>query len=75
LRSGLAIQGPTFLLNCFLKLLIINRRFDASGSAEHRFMLALPASRLPHLGAKLATVSGFIFKAGLICPSIVIMLI
>jgi|PlaIllAssembly_1097288.scaffolds.fasta_scaffold959432_2 hypothetical protein len=38
-------------------------------------MLALPASRLPHLGAKLATVSGFIFKAGLICPSIVIMLI
>jgi hypothetical protein len=37
-------------------------------------MLALPASRLLHLGAKLATV-GFIFKAGLICPSIVIMLI
>jgi hypothetical protein len=74
LQSGLAIQGPTFLLNCFLKLLIINCRFDASGSAEHRFMLALPASRLLHLGAKLATV-GFIFKAGLICPSIVIMLI
>lgn len=37
-------------------------------------MLALPAGRLLYLGAKLATVE-FIFKAGLICPSIVIMLI